>query len=63
MKKLGLNRTRLVEEVPGVPENGRYYIWCGTQRKCVWHGPTRTAGEEWARDNGVVIEEFEPFEP
>jgi hypothetical protein len=53
---------RLVEEVPGVPETDRYFIWNGRPGK-VWNGPTKEAGEQWALKNGITIDAFEPFEP
>lgn len=52
--------TRLVEEVPGVPVNESYYLW--HQRKVVWKGRSKGEGEAWALEQGIVIEEFEPFE-
>lgn len=54
-------KVRLTEEVPGVPDNEKYYIWDG--HKMVWQGGSKVAGEQWAVANGVTIEIFEPFEP
>lgn len=58
-----IDKTRLIEEVPGVPDDEAYFIWSGTEHRTIWHGPTRAAGEKWASDNGITIEEFEGFEP
>lgn len=56
-----LDETHLVEEVPGVPLDEKYFLWHG--RKIVWKGATKQAGEEWARDNAITIDAFYPFEP
>ena len=56
-----LGKTRLVEEVPGVPDNERYYLW--HDRKTIAHFATKAEGEKYAADNGITIELFEPFEP
>jgi len=56
-----MSKVRLTEEVPGVPESEQYYIWDGN--KVIWRGPTKVAGELWAKENGHTIELFEPFEP
>ena len=58
-----LDKTRLVEEVPGVPDDEAYFIWSGTERRTIWTGPTRAAGEAWAEKNGIVIDQVEHFEP
>lgn len=56
-----LDKTRLVEEVPGLPREERYYIW--HQRKVAWKGPTAVAGKQWAASQGITIDEEESFEP
>jgi hypothetical protein len=56
-----LDRTRLVEEVPGVPENERYFLW--HEHKVAAHFSTKAEGEEYAAANGINIEVFEAFEP
>lgn len=56
-----LDQTRLVEEVPGIDERFKYFIW--HDHKTVWHGPSKAAGEAWAKENNITIEVFEPFEP
>ena len=56
-----LKKTRLCEEVPGVPDDEKYYLW--HDQKTVWKGSSRAAGYEWAASNGITIELFEPFEP
>ena len=56
-----LNETRLVEEVPGMEESCKYFLW--HKRGVVWRGPSKTAGEKWAADNSISIDRFEPFEP
>lgn len=38
-------------------------IWSGTERRTIWTGPTRAAGEAWAAQNGIVIDQVEHFEP
>jgi hypothetical protein len=63
MKNDHLSKTRLYEEVPGVPEGEKYGIWSGTERRRIWEGPSKEAGEKWAAENDVTIEVFEPFEP
>jgi hypothetical protein len=55
-----LAKTRLVEEVPGVPPHLAYYIW--HDRRVVWQGATKAEGEAWADANCITIEQFEPFE-
>lgn len=56
-----LNKTRLVEEVPGIDPQEKYYIW--HDHKVRWHGPSKEAGEQWAAQNGITIEQFEAWEP
>lgn len=56
-----LDTTRLVEEVPGVPENERFYIW--HERRIAWQGPTAQEGRDWASAQSITIDKFEPFEP
>lgn len=55
-----LDLTRLVEEVPGVPNNERYFLW--HDHKIVAHFATRAEGEKYAEANGINIEVFEAFE-
>lgn len=56
-----LNKTRLVEEVPGVPEGERYYL--AHQGVVVGHFASKADGEKYAANRGIAIELFEPFEP
>jgi hypothetical protein len=53
---------RLVEEVPGVEKNERWYIWQWQNGK-LWNGPARADGEAWAARNNVPIDFVERFEP
>lgn len=55
------NKTLLVEEVPGVPPEMAWHIW--HDRKTVWHGPSKAAGEQWAKENGITIDGVDHFEP
>lgn len=56
-----LKKTRLVEEVPGIDPDEKYFIWHNYQT--VWKGPSKAAGEAWAAQNGITIEQFEAWEP
>lgn len=56
-----LDQTRLVQEVPGVPVEDRWFIW--HNHKTVWKGPTKEDGEAYAAANGIAIERVEYFEP
>jgi len=53
--------TTLVEEVPGVPVNERWYL--RHQRKTVWKGATESDGRYYASSHGLKIEAVEYFEP
>jgi hypothetical protein len=57
----------LIEEVPGVEEEHRWFIFehrpAGKGRGKLWFGPSREAGEQWAKDNGETIDFVEVFEP
>jgi hypothetical protein len=59
---------RLIEEVPGVPENERYFV-CGgpfeyDEAKGGYpHFSTRAAGEAFLREQNITNFIFEPFEP
>jgi len=50
-----------VQEVPGVPEEDRWFIW--HNRSIVWKGPTKESGERYAKEHGLTIETVEYFEP
>lgn len=56
-----LDRTRLVEEVPGTVASEQYYIW--HNRSIVWQGRSLEDGEKWAAENGITIDRIERFEP
>jgi hypothetical protein len=57
----------LVEEVPGVEEHSRWYIWehrpRGEGRGKLWSGPTKSEGIAWAAEHGEIIDFVEHFEP
>lgn len=55
------NQTRLVEEVPGVPENERYYLW--RNRKVEAHFATVAQGRAYCEQRGIQIDVVERFEP
>jgi len=53
----------ITEEVPGVPENERFYV-TGPNIPAPWpHFATKIAAENWLRGAGVTEWKFEPFEP
>lgn len=56
-----LKKTRLVEEVPGVPPNEQYYLW--HNHKVEAHFPTLASGEAYCEANNIVIDEIERVEP
>jgi len=56
-----INETHMCEEVPGVPDVEKFFIW--HKLAIVWKGPTKESGYEWAKANGVEIANFYPFEP
>jgi hypothetical protein len=45
----------LVEEVPGVSVNERWFI-SRDRGGVIWKGPTREAGEAWAAKNRIGID-------
>ncbi len=55
------NETHIVEEVPGVPNNERYFVW--HNKKVVFKAETKVECEKWAIDNNIVVKAFYPFEP
>jgi len=58
-----LNKTRLVEEVPGVASEEAFFLWSGAERRTVWTGPSVEAGQEWAAKHDIIIDQIEWFEP
>lgn len=60
---IDIAKTRLVEDVPDLPANERFYLWSGAERKTVWKGRSMAEGREWAADNSITIDVEEPFEP
>lgn len=55
------DKTRLVEEVPGVPDNIKWFLW--HDHKTVWHGATESDGRYYASSHGIKIDAVEYFEP
>jgi hypothetical protein len=56
-----LARTRLAEEVPGVPENERWFLWHG--RKVEQHFSTLDEGKAYCAEHGITVDEIEYFRP
>lgn len=56
-----LKKTRLVEEVPGVSDDERWFLW--HQGRLDQYFSTQKQGEEYCRDNGIKIDAFMFHEP
>lgn len=66
LKEGRMAEVALIEEVPGVPEDERWFIWERSDpdflgRGKIWSGATREAGEAWAAKCHISITVVELF--
>lgn len=59
--KAYLDETHICEEVPGVPETDKYFLW--HEHKVAMKSSSKQWLENWAKGNGITVEAFYPFEP
>lgn len=54
-----IDKTRIVEEVPGVPETEKYYLWHNHKVEAYFR--TKQEAVEYCQANAIDVDEFEPF--
>ena len=57
------NEVRIVEEVPGVPEDERFFVSGGQFKHPFPNFRTRLLAEKYLRERGVTQWQYEHFEP